>query len=82
MEFALEAAGIGRLDLDLKTGIANRSLRHDRLRVRGLLAAQWTYASMLLDHILPEDRQHVSGRFEAAIDGGSICEFECRIKTP
>jgi PAS domain S-box-containing protein len=81
VEFALEGAGIGRLDLDLNTGAANRSLRHDQIFGYDTLLPEWTYA-MLLDHVLPEDRPRVAARFEAAIQSGSACEFECRIKTP
>jgi len=81
VEFALEAAAVGRLDLDLKTGTANRSLRHDQIFGYDALLPEWTY-DMLLDHVVPEDRARVTERFEAAVHGGSICAFECGIKTP
>jgi PAS domain S-box-containing protein len=78
--FALEAAGMGRWDMDLVTGKANRSLRHDQVFGYDALLPEWTY-DMLLDHVLPQDRSHVAERFEAAIRGESVCEFECRIKS-
>jgi len=81
VEFALEAARIGRLDLDLTTGRANRSLRHDRIFGYDELQPEWTY-DMLLDHVIPADRQRVAAELEAAIRGGNVCEFECRIKAP
>lgn len=81
IEFALDAAGIGRLDLDLKTGTANRSLRHDQIFGYDTLLPEWTY-DMLLDHIVLDDRRRVAERFATALHGGSICEFECRIKAP
>jgi PAS domain S-box-containing protein len=79
--FGLEAAGMGRWDLDLVTGRSKRSLRHDQVFGYEALLPEWTYG-MLLDHILPQDRSHVAELFEAAIRGGSVCEFECRIKPP
>jgi signal transduction histidine kinase/PAS domain-containing protein/ActR/RegA family two-component response regulator len=81
VDFALEAAAMGRWDLDLVTGRSKRSLRHDQVFGYEALLPEWTY-DMLLDHILPEDRSHVAARFKAAIRGGSVCEFECRIKPP
>lgn len=77
--FALDAAGVGRWDLDLVTRRADRSLRHDQVFGYDSLLPEWTY-DMLLDHILPPDRPHVAGGFEAAIQGASVWEFECRIK--
>ena len=53
--FSLEAAGIGRWDLDLVTGRANRSLRHDQVFGYDALLPEWTY-DMMLEHVLPEDR--------------------------
>jgi PAS domain S-box-containing protein len=81
VEFALDAAGIGRLDLDLKTGAVNRSLRHDQIFGYDTLLPEWTY-DMLLDHVVPADRPRVAERFDAALNRGSVCEFECRIKAP
>jgi PAS domain S-box-containing protein len=77
--FALDAAGIGRWDLDLATGKATRSPRHDQIFGYDTPLPEWTYG-MLLEHILPEDRAQVTARFEAAIHGESAYEIECRIK--
>ena len=79
--FALEGAGVGRWELDLVTGRATRSLRHDQIYGYDSLLPEWTFA-ILTDHVLPEDRTHVVERFEAAVRSGSICAFECRIKRP
>ena len=79
--FALDAAGMGRLDLDLVTGRASRSLRHDQVFGYDAMLPEWTY-EMLLDHILPQDRPKVAESFEAAIRGERVWEFESRIKTP
>jgi PAS domain S-box-containing protein len=81
IEFALDAADIGRLDLNLMTGFANRSPRHDRIFGYEALQPEWTW-SMTLEHILPEDRQRVAERFEAAVQSGKVLECECRIQTP
>ena len=72
---------MGRWDLDVVSGRADRSLRHDQIFGYECLLPEWTY-DMLLDHVFPEDRPDVAARFEAAIHGGSVCEFECRIQPP
>jgi PAS domain S-box-containing protein len=81
IEFALEAAGVGRLDLDLKTGLAERSLRHDQIFGYESLLPEWSY-TQLLAHVVPEDQPIVAECFETAIASASTCEFECRIQTP
>ena len=79
--FALEGAGLGRWDLDLVTGKTSRSLRHDQIFGYDELLPEWTYETML-DHILPEDRPRVAEQFEAARQGGSVWDFECRTQPP
>jgi PAS domain S-box-containing protein len=78
--FALDAAGIGRWDLDLATGHAACSPRHDQIFGYDTLPPEWTY-SMLLEHILPDDRAQVAARFETALHGESVYEIECRIRS-
>jgi PAS domain S-box-containing protein len=81
VEFALEAADMGRFELDLTTGIVERSLRHDQIFGHDTLLPRWTY-QMMLDHIVPEDRRRIVERFDEARFGGDVCEIECRILTP
>ncbi|HTA45235.1 MAG TPA: ATP-binding protein [Bryobacteraceae bacterium] len=78
VEFALEAAGIGRLDVDLKTGLANRSRRHDQIFGFDEQLPEWTWSTML-DHIVPEDRGRAARAIDAAIDAGKTLDVECRI---
>ena len=77
--FALEAADMGRWDMDLVTGKANRSLRHDQIFGYDALLPEWNY-DMLLDHVVPQDRTYVAERFQAAIRGESACELSAVFK--
>ena len=61
VDFALDAAGIGRWDLDLVTRKAKRSLRHDQIFGHDELLPEWTYDT-LFDHIVPEDRPEVAAK--------------------
>jgi PAS domain S-box-containing protein len=81
VEFALEAAGIGYVNVDLTTGKATRSLRHDRIFGYDETQPEWNH-DKLLEHILPEDRAGVAERIAAALRGAQVCGFECRINTP
>src|SRR5262249_11515925 len=60
-EFALEAAGMGRFELDLDTGAVDRSLKHDQIFGYDTLQPEWTW-KVLLEHVLPEDRALVAER--------------------
>lgn len=79
-EFALEAAEMGRFELDLATSLVDRSLRHDQIFGFDSLQPEWTYA-MTLEHILPQDRARVTLRFDEAVQTGKALEVECRIHT-
>ncbi len=81
VEFALEAAGIGHVSVDLTTGQATRSLIHDRIFGYDETQLDWNY-DKLLEHILPEDRAGVAERIAATVRSGTVCAFECRIKMP
>ncbi len=81
VDFALDAAEIGRWDLDLTTLKANRSLRHDRIFGHETMLPEWTY-NILLEHIVPEDRTAVEEKFKVALAGENVWEFECRIRRP
>jgi signal transduction histidine kinase/ActR/RegA family two-component response regulator len=79
VDFALDAAGIGRWDLDLATRKADRSLRHDQIFGHETLLPEWTYDSMF-EQIVEDDRPKVAQQFKAALAGKDVCEFECRIR--
>jgi PAS domain S-box-containing protein len=78
IEFSLDAAGIGRLDLDLKTGIANRSPRHDEIFGYNELQSEWTY-SRTLHHVIEEDRAEFDERVKASVQTGNPLDVESRI---
>ena len=76
--FMLEKSKMGGWDLDLRDQIAHRTLLHDRIFGYESLLPEWTY-KMFLDHVLPEDRAEVDGKFQKAIEDRSEWNFECRI---
>jgi PAS domain S-box-containing protein len=59
LRFALEVAGIGDWELDLRTGAMHRSLRHDQFFGYDALQPEWRIAT-LLAHVHPEDRDAVA----------------------
>jgi PAS domain S-box-containing protein len=79
LRFALETSHIGAWDLDLVHNTAFRSLEHDRVFGYPELLSEWTY-EMFLDHVLPEERETVDGKFRRAIECRSEWNFECRIR--
>ncbi|HWK48105.1 MAG TPA: MASE4 domain-containing protein [Stellaceae bacterium] len=78
LDLALEAAGMGLWDLDLATGAARRSARHDRIFGYTAPCPSWDREA-LLEHVLPEDRESVEQAFEAAVPSGRL-SFERRIR--
>jgi PAS domain S-box-containing protein len=81
VDLALDAAGIGRWDMDLASRQVNRSLRHDQIFGYETLLPEWTLDT-LVQHIVPEDRAGVQEKFVEALSGGNVYEFECRIQRP
>ena len=80
LHFALETSHTGAWDLDLADQTAFRSLEHDRVFGYAELLPKWTY-EMFLEHVLPEDRAMVGGKFRAGdwkLAGD--WNFECRIR--
>lgn len=75
---ALESGELGTWEMDTKTEEIWRSLRYEQIFGYRVLQQQWTY-QMLLDHILPEDRETVEKKFREALAAGSEWSFECRI---
>jgi PAS domain S-box-containing protein len=81
VDLALEAAGIGRWDLDLITGHVDRSARHDQ--ILGYDAGRGAATrDRLFENVLPEDRAAIEAKFQTAVDQSGVCEFEFRIKQP
>jgi PAS domain S-box-containing protein len=81
VDLALDAAGIGRWDLDLTTGQVNRSARHDEIFGNDANHPISTRAD-LFEHVHPDDRASVEEKFQNAVDTGGVCEFECRVQQP
>jgi PAS domain S-box-containing protein len=79
LRFALETSRTGAWDLDLVDHTAFRSLEHDRIFGYAALLPQWTYETFL-EHVLPEDRATVDGRFRQAMERKGDWDFECRIR--
>lgn len=78
LNFALEISQTGAWELDLRDHTAHRSPKHDRIFGYTAPLPRWTY-EMFLEHVLPEDRALVDGKFRKAVEIGSDWTFECRI---
>ena len=77
--FALETCHIGAWDLNLSDHAAHRSMEHDRIFGYSEMLPQWTY-EMFLEHVLPEDRATVDGKYREARAAQSGWNFDCRIR--
>ena len=80
-QFALDSAQVGDWELDLKNGVATRSLRHDQCFGYVAPVAAWTY-EIFLDHVHPEDRDRVNKVFQAAKIGNRLYDDEFRVIWP
>lgn len=78
LEVALDAAEMGSWDIDLATGFATRTLRHDRIFGYEEPAPEWN-VTIFLRHVDPDQRAMVAAQFDAAPSTGSI-DFECSIR--
>ncbi|MFC1949475.1 MEDS domain-containing protein [Chloroflexota bacterium] len=78
LEIAIEALESGIWELNVKTGEAWRSLRHDQIFGYTTLLPEWTY-QMFLDHVIPEDRSEVAKKYGYALSTETEWDFECRI---
>ncbi len=79
LEVALEAADMGSWDIDLLTGVAKRTLRHDQIFGYDALLPVWS-VDAFLRHVEADQRQMVAQQFEEAPVVGSI-DLECSITT-
>ena len=62
LTLALESAQMGVWEIDLKSGRIVRSLRNDQIFGYPSLQSDWTQ-SILLSHVIPEDREMVKTKF-------------------
>ncbi|PAV04828.1 MULTISPECIES: PAS domain S-box protein [Methanobacterium] len=71
LRLALESANLGTWDLDLKTDVAIRSLRHDQIWGFKKAQAEWRFEKAM-KYVLPEDRQHILDAYTIAMKTGSL----------
>ena len=79
--FALEAAEIGDWDMDLRTNVARRSLRHDQCFGYQELVPEWGYDTFLA-HVDAVDRGRVDACYRRAMSGGGDYDVEFRVTWP
>lgn len=80
-QFALDSAQLGDWELDLRSGIATRSLRHDQCFGYTVAVSEWTYA-IFLQHVHPDDRERVDQAFQTAKVAGKLYNVEFRVIWP
>ena len=79
--FALEAAEIGDWDMDLRTNVARRSLRHDQCFGYVTPVPEWGYDTFLA-HVDAVDRARVDECFQLAMSGRGDYDVEFRTTWP
>jgi len=79
--FALEAAHIGDWDMDLRTNVARRSMRHDSCFGYTQPVAEWGYDTFL-SHVIDEDRARVDRCYQQAMVTNGDYEVEFRVRWP
>ncbi|MBZ2206598.1 sensor domain-containing protein [Massilia soli] len=81
LSFALEAAGIGDWNMDLRTNVAYRSLQHDRCFGYQEAVPHWGYDTFLA-HVHELDRERVNEAFQRALGGLGNYDVEFRVVWP
>lgn len=79
LRLALDVADVGFWTLNLMTGAASRSLKHDQIFGYEQALPNWTYDQFLNDHVHPDDREGVDLVFQQAMTNEGGGEFETRI---
>jgi len=79
LRLALDGGMLGSWDFDLATGNATRTKRYDEIFGYPGPPPLWNYETFL-DHVLPEDREHVASAFRKAVSDRVEWHFECRIR--
>ncbi len=77
LAIALDAAGMGSWDIDLISGDARRTARHDEIFGYTPPRATWN-VDVFLAHVEPSQRSRVAAAFDAALTSGSL-DIECAI---
>lgn len=81
LQFMLTAAQMGEWELDLASGQAVTSVRHDQCFGYSEAVAHWHFET-LLQHIHADDKQTVKDAFERAVMERDTWQFECRVVWP
>ena len=80
LRFTLDATEVGQWDLDLMTGQAVRSPRHDQIFGYDSPPEVWSFDTLLDKHVPPDRRAELERSFREATRGaGREWEFECPI---
>ena len=79
LRFALDAGELGSWDFDLLNSTATRTPQYDQIFGYPEPPLAWSYDAFL-DHVLPEDREHVGSTFRHAVSARAAWHFECRIR--
>ncbi len=79
LRLALEAGELGSWDFDLVNGNTTRTPKYDEIFGYPGPPAPWSYDTFL-DHVLPEDREHVASTFRQAVATRAEWHFKCRIR--
>ncbi len=80
LEFALEAASLGAWDVDLTTGTARTSLRHNQIFGYPGPAESWG-PDLFRQHIIPEDLEKFEAAFDRAMKTGAF-DLQVRVRWP
>ena len=79
--FALDAAGMGEWELDLRTGTSTRSARHDQCFGYEQMMPSLAYQDFF-DAIHPQHRARIAELFQKATSEGGSWSFECPVIWP
>lgn len=81
LAFALESASIGEWEIDLATGTARRSARHDQCFGHASPVDDWD-REIFLRHVHPDDREAVADAFDRTLRERGEMHFNCRVIWP
>ncbi|RZI86135.1 MAG: PAS domain S-box protein [Rubrivivax sp.] len=81
LQLTLDSAKIGDWALDLRTGQAQHSLRHDQCFGYKEPIAEWSF-EIFMAHVHPDDRAMVERLFKQSVSAVSDWHFECRVIWP
>jgi signal transduction histidine kinase/CheY-like chemotaxis protein len=80
LRLALEAGEMGSWEIHLSSRAAIGTPRNMQIFGYARPPPHWGYDLFLNEHVLAEDRDHVSSTFNHAVDTGTEWHFECRIR--